>query len=97
MEFDIKFPEMAVLVIIVYHEPDGLKSFLTGAGGSSKIRLAYYSLPVSCIRQGYRIMELYNEIGMRSPMSDLFCRFKIDFLRTETVGPEAVEHANIIY
>jgi phosphatidylinositol phospholipase C, delta len=70
MQFTVKFPELAVLLILVYDDD-------TFASWNGRQKIAYYSLPIGCIKQGYRVLELYNEDGKKSMMSDLLCRFNI--------------------
>lgn len=80
MEFDIMFPENAVLLFLIYSELDTFKGILKNGVVESKTKIAYYALPISCIRPGYRTMELYAMDGSRIPMADLFCRFTITHL-----------------
>lgn len=69
VEFDIYMPEMATLLFLIYDED-------TFASLHGRFKIAYYSIPVTCIKEGYRIMELFDETGKKCPMSDLFCRFQ---------------------
>eukprot|EP01106_Pelomyxa_sp_JSP_P008296 TRINITY_DN23504_c0_g1_i1.p1 TRINITY_DN23504_c0_g1~~TRINITY_DN23504_c0_g1_i1.p1 ORF type:complete len:263 (+),score=46.46 TRINITY_DN23504_c0_g1_i1:349-1137(+) len=39
--------------------------------------IAQYALPVSCIRQGYRVVPLLDEQGSRLPGCDLLCNFSL--------------------
>ena len=86
-EFDIYFPENAVLLFVIYHEIDGIKQILAGPSGlqSGKVKLAYYSLPIACLKQGYRVMDLLDEDGHKAPMTDLLCKFKIEHLDIDKV------------
>ena len=86
MEFNIYYPENAVLLFIIYHESDGIKGILS-KNATGKKKLAYYSLPVGCIKEGYRWMELLNEDGIKAPMADLLCRFSIERFQIEKAPP----------
>lgn len=73
------FPENAVLLFLVYYEYDSLTGLIQYTK-VSKMKAAYYSIPISCIRQGYRFVPLYNVDGSKSPLSDLFCNISIKHL-----------------
>ena len=70
VQFNIFMPEIAVLLFTI-------SDSVTTIG--SKV-IAYYSIPISCIRTGYRIVPLFSSLGKQIPMSDLFCKFSIEHL-----------------
>lgn len=64
----IYMPEVAVLLFTV---SDSVVTL------GSKV-IAYYSIPISCIRTGYRVVPLScSSTGKNLPMTDLFFSFSI--------------------
>lgn len=76
-KFNVFNPENAVLLFLLYYEYDSFTGLLAG---TTKMKAAYYSLPVSCVRQGYRFVGLKNPDGSPSPLSNLFCNISIKHL-----------------
>jgi len=75
-EFTIHSRRQAVFLAMIY-DTDILASV------SGRTKLAYYSLPVSCIRSGYRVLPMRDpsRTGLKIiPLCKLVCRFELSEL-----------------
>ena len=64
--FKLAKPEIAVLYIAVHDQLDvARKGFL-----------AYFAVPLSAVRPGYRSCQLRNAVGKKIPLCSLLCRFQ---------------------
>jgi len=73
-EFTLHLKDQAVLLLMVY-DADWVPKV------SARTKLAYYCLPVRCLRQGYRILHLRDPStvgGKEIPMCTLLCKFELD-------------------
>ena len=68
--FPVQFPEFAVLLFVIYHQQSNLMK---------KSKVAYFSLPLTAVRPGFRFVPLKNPNGSPANFSDLFCRFSFSF------------------
>eukprot|EP01095_Lingulamoeba_sp_RSL-Kostka_P002025 TRINITY_DN12891_c0_g1_i1.p1 TRINITY_DN12891_c0_g1~~TRINITY_DN12891_c0_g1_i1.p1 ORF type:complete len:762 (+),score=226.34 TRINITY_DN12891_c0_g1_i1:43-2328(+) len=76
--FNIVLPEAVTLLLMIVDVDESMINI----GGN--VPVAYYSIPLPLIRQGYRVIPLYNCKSCRLiPMCDLFCKFEIDNVRVE--------------
>lgn len=74
-DFPLTASELGIFLIAIYDKRERF----------AKDRLiCYYSIPVECIRAGYRVMHLFDKKGKRIPMSNLLCRFS---LKQSILGP----------
>lgn len=67
-QFKIACPELAFLIFQVFSEDQGLIKHK---------RLGWYSIPFTCIRQGYRLVPLYNDSLNIIEYSCLLCKVEI--------------------
>lgn len=67
-QFKIACPELAFLIFQVFSEDQGLIKHK---------RLGWYSIPFTCIRQGYRLVPLYNDSLNIIEYSCLLCKIEI--------------------
>jgi len=66
--FQIHMSDMAIILLRV-EIPDKV---------ATQIRIASFALPLRCLRQGYRIMQLKDSKGIEVPGSELLCHLRFD-------------------
>lgn len=88
-DFPITTSELAILLIAIYAKrerfaKDRLVRCFIIIFPFTHVRfivflsqVCYYSIPVECIRAGYRVLHMYDRRGRRIPMSNLLCHFTI--------------------